>query len=145
MYGVQVDGLNYEFSKWGAEEQVDVLLDVAAIVGKPLGIALGAIMGGDGKLSLEHQIRPDLIALAFEALTERMDKKIVKVLLRKFASENVLCEGKKFNYDQHYQDRLDHLFKVTRAGMEVQYGNFLGALLALLAPRQATGSKAHKT
>jgi hypothetical protein len=139
LYEVEVDGQKYEFSKWGAEDALDVLLDIAKIVGKPLGAAFGAFAGkdDDGKSKLDQEFNPDMLGTVFEALTDRMDKGVVKGLIKKLAAgNNVFCDGKPVtNFNLHYQDKLPHLFKVVQAALEVQYGNFFVALSGIAKSR----------
>ena len=126
-----IDEETYEFEKWGAEMSLSTLIKISKIAGKPLGLFLGSFMGGDGPI-LDKQISPDLLANACEALVENMDEKISMELIKKFSSEKILCNGKKINFDNHYQDRLGHLFKVVKAALGVQYGDFFGELLGLV-------------
>lgn len=144
LYDVEVDGLTYSFEKWGADASLDVLLELVKIIGRPLGAAVASLagkqkdLGSEVRSMIDKDFDPDLIGTVFEALTERMDKGIVKSLIKKFSSESVLCDGKKIVFNSHYQDRLPHLFKVVQAALEVQYGNFSDALLAALpvAPKK---------
>lgn len=129
LYEVEVDGAKYEFEKWGADEALDVLLQFVPLVGKPLGTAVAAFMGEEK--GIDAEIDPNMIGLIVDALTSNFDKKTIKSLFVKLSSEKVLCDGKKFSFNTHYQDRLDHMFKVVQAALEVQYGNFFAALLGM--------------
>lgn len=137
LYEVEIDGIKYEFQKWGADDSLDVLLDIAKIIGKPLGAAFSALMGVDGKVSLDSTLSPDILALIFEAITERLDKNTIKPIIKKLTAENVYADKVKVvSFNSHYQDRLDHMFKVVQAALDVQYGNFFGALSGLLGVRK---------
>lgn len=133
LYAVDIDGSTYEFEKWDADTGLDVLLDLTKITGKSLGLAVGGLFG-DKKEGEEDGpkkgLSSDLMGQVMEALVERLDKKVCMALIKKFASEKVVCEGAKINFNSHYKDKYNLLFKVVRAGLEVQYGNFLGAVLA---------------
>lgn len=135
LYEAEIDGDKYEFAKWGAEESLSNLLKISKIIGKPLGIAFGSMNkeqeGMPGKI-LDRQVDPNMIAMAFEALTESLDEDSCISLIRKLSSKDVLCNGGKINFNVHYQDRLDHMFKVVYAALEVQYGSFFGAVLGLV-------------
>ncbi len=145
LFEVQIDDATYEFEKWGAEEALSTLLKIAKIAGKPIGLAVGAIMGGEEEKGtkglLEKKISPDLLGLVFDSLTDKLDEGVVVSLIKKIGSEKVLCNGAKINFNKHYEDRLDHLLKVVAAGLEVQYGNFFGALLGLVGKKPAAGVK----
>lgn len=130
LFAVDVDGHQYEFEKWGAEDGLDTLLDITKITGKSLGLAVGGLFAEKPEDGEAKKLSPDLIGQIMEALIQGIgDKKTAKELVKKFASERCFCEGAKVVFNSHYKDRYDHLFKVVRAGLEVQYGNFLGALL----------------
>ena len=132
LFSVEIDGQTYEFQKWGAEESLDVLLDLAKILGKPLGSAMAAFAGGESLPIIDRDFKPEIVALIFEGLTSSLDKVLVKAIVKKVASDKVFCEGKPVKFDAHYQDRLPHLFKVVQAGLEVQYGNFYAAVLDIM-------------
>ena len=136
MWEIDIDGSRYEFEKWGAEDSMDALLDLAALVGKPLGMGVSAIFGkdeggGKDKGLFDKEFDPNIIAVIMDALTDRIstNKATCKMLIKKFASDKVMCDGKRITFNTHYQDRLDHLFRVVKAALEVQYGNFFAAFL----------------
>lgn len=134
LYETDIDGEKYEFAKWGAEAATDTLLDLSGIISKPLGAGVGALFGKKEKEDEGVEVKKsqaESIGLIMEALLDRVsaNKQICKTLIKKFATENVLCNGQKIVYDTHYKDRLPHLFKVVQAGVEVQFGNFFGEFL----------------
>lgn len=134
LYEVEIDGTKYEFEKWGAEDATDALLDIAGIVGKPLGMGVAALFGRDedGKAGMDKKLDPDAIGKVMEALSGQVgaNKAIVKGLIKKLASEKVIANGAKItSFNTYYSDRMSHLMKVVRAGLEVQYGNFFGEIL----------------
>lgn len=139
-YAVDIDGASYSFEKYGAEESLETLLKIAKIAGKPLGLAISAFLGDKDekeKSILEREMDPDLLATAFEALTTALDEKVVMALVKKFSSDRVLCNGAKIVFNTHYEDRLDLLFKVVKAALEVQYGNFFSALSGLIPVKRS--------
>jgi hypothetical protein len=135
LYEVTIDSKIYQFEKWGADESLDVLLELVPIIGKPLGAFASAFVDKkpqDGEGLLDKEIKPEMISVIFEALTQSFNKKVVKELIIKLSSQSVLCQGAKINFRTHYQDQLDLMFKVVYAALEVQYGNFFGALLGIV-------------
>lgn len=134
LYEIEINGRKYEFSKWGAEESYDVLLDLAKICGKPLGIALGAFVGGEDK-----QIDPNAIGMIMESLTQGIgDKATTKAITKKLVCGlGVSCDAAKINFDQHYKDKLDEMFLVMWAALEVQYGNFFDAVSGIVRSQGA--------
>lgn len=134
LYEVSIDSENYEFEKWGADDSLDVLIDLSQMVGKPLGMALASLLGKEG---LNKEVDPNMIGTIFESLFQNCSKDKTKPLIKRLSSEKVMCTGKKILFDQHYQDRLMHCFKVVKANLEVQYGNFFDELLELTKLRGA--------
>lgn len=133
LYEVEVDGKKYEFEKWGAEESTDVLLDLVAITGKPIGSGVSAFFGkeAEGEPGLDRKMDSNVMGQIIESLTQKVgeNKSICKMLIKKLSSEKVLCEGAKINFNVHYQDNLGHMLKVVKAALEVQYGNFIEGFL----------------
>ena len=133
LYEVSVDGLKYEFSKWGAEEALDVLFDISKITGKPLASAVAGMFSKDSED--KSKVSPEIIGEIIGALMDRLDKKTCMALIKKLSSEKAWCEGAKISFDTHYQDKFDHLYRVIRAALEVQYGNFFAAFQGALGIR----------
>lgn len=142
LFAVTIEDQVYAFEKYGAEESLDVLIDIVKIVGKPLGAAVAALgaSGQDAKqMMIDRDFDPNMLGVVFESLTSSLDKGVVKHLIKKFCSEKVLCDGKKINFNTHYQGRLPLMLKVVQAALEVQYGNFSDVIPDLLpsAPKKA--------
>jgi len=130
LYAAEIGGRQYEFSKWGAGEAMDTLLDLASIVGKPLG-AMAQGMDPAAAAEKRVEVTIDAIGTIVEQLASQVgaNKKTCLALIRKLATQGVLCEGKPVtSFDLHYKDQLAHLFDVLGANLEVQYGNFFGGL-----------------
>lgn len=136
LYECDVDGRNYEFEKWGAEESLDVLLDISSVVGGAIGTAIGNTISGQG---LNTEIDAAMLSVVFEQLSKNLKKEVVKPILVKLTSGRVLCEGKKVNFNEHYKEDLFHMFRVAKAALEVQYGNFFGAIQGVVAPKRPVG------
>lgn len=144
LYEVEIDDKKYEFEKWGAEESLSNLIKLSKIIGKPLGLAIGAFKQEEKEeTSLfdtdMKDINIDMLGLALQALTENLDESACIALIKKLSSQHVLCDGAKINFNTHYADRLDHLFRVVGAALEVQYGNFFAAVLGLARTRKGKG------
>jgi hypothetical protein len=132
LYEIEIDKKRYEFEKWGAEMSLATLIKISKIAGKPLGLFLGSMMSGESDNVLDKKISPDLLSDACEALVSNMDETTTIALIKKLSSEKILCDGRKINFDMHYQDQLGHLFKVVKTALEVQYGNFFEELLGIV-------------
>ena len=136
LYEVSVDGRTYEFEKWGAEESLDVLLDISSVVGGTIGSAIGGVLSGDG---LNTEVNAGMLAMVFENLSKNLKKEVVKPIIKKLCSEKVLCDGKKINFNEHYKEDLFHMFKVAKAGLSVQYENFFTGVQGVVAPQRPVG------
>src|SRR5690348_3338321 len=101
LYEVEIDGRRYEFEKWGAEESLDVLLDLSAMVGPALGNAVNSVISGNG---LDTEINAGMVGLVIEGLAKNLKKDTVKSILKKLCAEKVLCDGKKVSFAVHYAD-----------------------------------------
>lgn len=132
-----IGGHSYEFSKWGAEEATDTLLDIATIVGKPLAAAAGRL-DVDAAMERRLELPTDAISTIIEQLTGQvgLHKKLCMGLIKKLATRGVLCDGRAINFDSHYQDALPHLLDVVAAALEVQFGNFFGGALGAFRLRR---------
>jgi hypothetical protein len=133
-----IDGHTYEFQQYGAKESLKTLIRLSKICGDPIAKAFGAIDQSDSTPLLERKINLTAISGAIEALTASMDENETTDLIEKLTSDRVLCDGKKIVFDSHYENRLDHLFRVLYAALEVQYGNFFAAIAGQASPEPAT-------
>lgn len=132
-----IDGHEYIFSQFGAKQAVKYMTRLARIAGKPVALALGSLDGGKGKDVLDRNIKTDVLARALEALTMNLDQDETLALIEGFVGNDaVICDGKRIIFDTHYEGRLGHMFKVLKAALEVQYGNFFEELIVLI-PRSA--------
>jgi hypothetical protein len=141
LYATEIDGIEYTFTKWGAEESFSTLLKISKLIGKPLSLLVSTVLGEGG---LDSELKTDAMALAIEGLTTNLDEAMAMSLVKKLATDKCFADGAKITFNTHYEDRLDHMLKVVKAGLEVQYGNFFGALLGLakgMAPKAKQGLK----
>ncbi len=130
-----IDGEEYEFQKFGAKQSLRVLLRLTKIVGEPMALAINSVKG-NGPL-LDRNINGEVLAMAVRALTNQMDENVVLDLIEELtAKDNVLCGGKKINFNTHYEGKIPHLFKVLSAALAVQYENFFADLLGLVKLQQ---------
>ena len=127
----QVGEHEYIFSQFGAKKSTKTLIRIAKMVGKPITLAMSSAVGS-GSI-LERKIDLSLLSQAVEALTQNLDEDAsLKLIEELIGGDAVLCDGKKIDFDTHYQGRLEHMFAVLNAALEVQYGNFFVALSAFL-------------
>jgi len=151
----QIDDHVYSFAHLPAQEALRVLTKLTKIVGEPLAIAVGALMkddkterklGEDGlplpaepkKGLLERDVDPEVFGKAARSLIEKLDEEEVIAIVVKLTTQQVLCDGIEIkNFNTHFTGQLGHLFKVLAAALEVQYGNFFGAMIGLTGTVQA--------
>lgn len=133
LWSVDVDGKNYEFEKWGAEEAIETLVDIGGIIGGPIGTSIAAAFSGKGN-ALQEDV-PDAVAgnvIGELAKNMRADKAGVMAVLKKLCAGRVFCGGKRVVFDTSYDATdLPHIFRVCKAAIEVQYGSFSAAGAAL--------------
>jgi hypothetical protein len=134
-FEVPINGRTFEFVKWGAEEQLDTLIDLSNVIGQT---ASQLLAGRTGDATTAEYIQTLVKTLVTGMST---DKAMTKRLMRKLASDKVLCDGVSFRYDDFYKDDLPMAFMVMRANLLVQYGNFLTALRSML-PKAAAQPQA---
>lgn len=128
------DGKNYtfEFSRWGAEEQTDTLIDLIKVAGPSLGGVVNVFASGN---PMDLDLGSEAIEKLLRTLTTDFtrDKELTKKLLIKLASDRVIVNGANVNYNEFYRDRLTMSYAVIRAHIEVQYGNFFDAVAPFIA------------
>jgi hypothetical protein len=140
-----IDGDEYLFTKFGAKKALQVFFKLSAIVGEPMAVAFGSLEPGKKKV-LDADMNMEGIGKAIAVLTSRLDHPDAIQLIETIAgSPACLCNGKQIVFDKHYEGRLDHLLRVVTAAMEVQYGNFFGAILGSLPVQRRTSTPAPTT
>lgn len=140
MISKEIDGHQYEFSQFGAKKSLKILFRLSKIIGKPLSLLMGSIGDDKGKRLMDRDLKMDTIGIAIEALTSNLDSDEAIALIQELTGlDACLCDGKKINFDMHYEGKLPHLMKVLWAALEVQYGNFFDAL------KDMPGSGKHRT
>lgn len=135
-----VDEHVYTMTKWGALQSLDVLAEVSDLVGGPLAGVFANLKQG-----IKTEITADLAQTVLGGLTAKLrsnKEAVIGVLKALTSGDNVLCDGRQVkNFDRHFEGRLDHLFKVAYAGLEVQYGSFFDAARTFLeAAGESAGS-----
>lgn len=121
-----IDGSKYEFQQFGASHSLKVLTKLTKICGESITLAMTATKGSGN--FFDREFDSDVLGKAVRSLVDKLDEDQVIDLIEELTARHVLCDGKQFVFDAHYEGRLDHLFKVLGAALEVQYGNFFGAL-----------------
>lgn len=143
LYEAKVDEHTYEFEKWDAETAVVTLMKLSKIAGPTVSGFAAAVFSGkkkdDSDSPIDRDISPNMIQAACSALFTNLDEANALALIKKFSSENVLCDGKKIVFKTHYQDRLEHLTRVLGTALEVQYAGPFGVIKDLVGSLRAKG------
>lgn len=143
LHEAEIDGKVYEFTIWGAEESLDTLIDIAALVGKPLS-HLGAKAFADGAAGIKGELSVEVLEAVLAGIIEQVTTKreMVTRVIKRLGSHKVFCDSKRVDFDHHYRNAFGHLVRVARAALEVQYGNFFDAATDLGVLRATPPSKA---
>lgn len=134
-----IDGIEYGFQQLGAKQSLKVLLRLKRVVQGSVSMLLSSFEPSETSISLfDRNINTDFIGKAIEALADKIDDdEVIDLIETLTAKDNVLWDGKKIIFNTHYEGRLEHLFKVLGAALEVQYGNFFDAFSALQSVRKS--------
>ena len=122
----EIDGHTYQFEQLGARQSIKVMIRLGKIIGKPFAVSVGAYQGKDKPLNTS------ILSEAAASLCQSMDETETLSLLELLTAEKALCDGKKIDFDTHYEGKIPHLFKVLKIALDVQYGNFPDALSEFL-------------
>ena len=124
----QIDNHKYSIGHWHVDKQVEMMAKLFKLLGEPLAMFLmGGVEPKAGVASiLDKQIDPSIIGKAVAGLASRINEEEVKVLFRQIVTDQVLCDGKQFDYNTHFMGRIGHLMRVTMAVLKHQYSDFLG-------------------
>ena len=129
----EIDGFDYTFYQLGALKSHSLLLKIGKIVGPAFG-AMANSQGEDEKgLSSLLDSKIDLQKV-IEELMERADEKVIESIITTLGSQIHYTDndddGGVLNnntiIDQHFKGRLQSMYKVLYAALEVQYSDFLG-------------------
>lgn len=143
-----IDGVNYTISQISATRSVKLLARLGRVLGPALGQIAGLVEGIDPEKSVaDQEIDLNAAGDVVRALFATLDDAEIDGLLRELFSNVVAFgdakdlgfvgafDGNLRNIDAHFSGRVDSLFRVAFASLEVNYGSFFGALAAL-APRR---------
>lgn len=121
----EVDGQTYQIEQFGPTKAIKVLTKLVKIVGEPLALAIG----GAG---LSKEAQAEIFGKAIGAISTRINEEEVVGMLKTLAESCLKGDqGAKINFELDFAGKLGHLFKLCKAVLEVQYGDFLGELVDL--------------
>lgn len=134
-----IDNHKYQCGTWDVDTATDTLTTLTKLLGESLVMVLmGAVEtakenrkegepgGLQGLMNMDvEKIKTDVIAKAFQGLSTRLNHAEVKQILH-LCSDQLLCDGKRVDYNTHFMGRIGHLLKVTVQVLRHQYRDFLG-------------------
>ena len=120
----EIDGQLYTINPMMPTKALKILHRLGRYLGEPLALA----MSGEGDL-LEQEINPEFVSKALRKLFDNMPEQELETLLKDLMN-SVIHEGKRIAFDDHFSNYgLPHLFKLSYAVLEVNYGDFLDVLV----------------
>lgn len=123
----EIDGKDYSITQFPTTKSLKTLQKLVKYAGEPMAM-MAALQTKEAE-TLAPEKQTELIGKTVKSLCERIDDEGVVDLIKSLSSgDALLCDGKQVSFESHYQGSLDHLFKVVLAVIEVQYGNFFGAV-----------------
>lgn len=145
-----IDGVNYTISQIGATRSVKLLARLGRVFGPALARVFAVVEKVDPTKSIKEQ-EIDLVAAGavFQSLFSSLDDAEIDGLLRELFA-NVAAtgsveacgflgafEGDLKKIDAHFGGRVDALFRVAFASLEVNYGSFFGVVAAIVGKNPA--------
>lgn len=137
LHSVDIDGRNYQFADWTTSKGISILTWLAKKVGGTLAafFAVGLSQNPDAtdeeKVKQISEAGDKLFTDALQSMLSSLDSSDVNRVLKMICEEDLLCDGKKVNYDFHYRKSIGHLMRVAKSNLEYQFDDFLGELLSL--------------
>lgn len=132
----------YTIGHWTVDKQVEILTKLTKLMGETLLRMF--ILGGDQKKEstgvMDNPAVMEAVAASFGGLVTRLNEQEVKQLLRDIVTDQVMCDGKQFDYNTHFMGRIGHLFKVSLAVVRHQYSDFLDVIPGLTGAGQTNSS-----
>lgn len=122
-----IDGENYTITTLPPTMALKLLTRLVKLIGEPM-----SMLYGDSEAKVAS-----VLPKAVNALAMRLNEDEVLGLTQELL-KGVLYRGQNIQFELHFQGRLGHLFKVLGATLEVQYGDFLGVMLAAGGSPQAS-------
>lgn len=108
----------YQIAEFGTTESLKMLTRLSKILGPSFSMAMS------GAKLKDKQAQTELFGKAVGELTQRLDEEEVVALAKKLVECCLKGEGAKINFEMEFKGKLGHLFKLLKAVLEVQYGNF---------------------
>lgn len=139
-----IDGRKYEISQFGASQSWRILVRLSKMIGEPVA---NLISDYDPKKKVLDQDLGKVIPTAVAALVRNVEEEESLNTIKELVF-CTLCNGAPINnanFDLHFRGGIGHMMKVVKAVLEVQYGDFLGAVVDLQTQQSPTLTQASQT
>lgn len=134
----EIDGLKVEVFLLPPKQALKVLTRLSKIVGEPLGLAAGALLGGQKGAETEavplsaREVQVDVLGKAVAALTDRLDEQVVldtvETLLGSVHVKTADDNGTRpVRMEHDFKGKTLTMLKVVAFALEVNFSDFFGA------------------
>lgn len=136
----EVDGVKYASNQYLGEKSFVIFGELCKVVGKPLSYIMSSGVDPDSTVT------PNLIATAIGELAQNMNSlenlKLVKEII---STTTIFAEdgNRSINFNNDFQGKMGHLFKLLKEILTFQYSDFL-ANLGEITPNITPSKKPHK-
>ena len=150
-----IDGFQYTVMMLAPEDSIDLLVDIAKVIGPSLGKAADAAGDGDDQKGLnaflDQEINKEFFSGIVRTMTDRLDKQAVRRAMKMLSEKTFVTidkDGKtikaKLNtvFAAHFLGRPLSILKWFAFALKVNYGNFFGALGGAFVQGQAKATQA---
>jgi hypothetical protein len=122
-----IDGATYAVTQFSATKSLKTFHRLGRMIGPAFGaLTGGAALGDVANANITAESFGTAIKALFESCDEATFERTVKDLL-----ETTTKDGKPINFDLDFSGSIGTLFKVLAFVLEVNYSDFLGAIVAL--------------
>lgn len=135
-----VDGTEYKIEQFPATKSLRILTTLTKILGEPLSMAF-ALAKNEG---MNDEKEAEILGKAVGTLCAKLDEDQVIHLVKELVASCLKGEGAKIQFETEFQGKIGHLFKLLKAILEVQYGDFLGELSSLTGGSEMTARQGTK-
>lgn len=134
----EIDGVRYSTTQYSGTKGLTLFAKIAKIAGKPIGILVGS--------GLDAEVKPNMIGLAVEALTQNLEPEDFVKTIKEILEGTIIYtdgENRPIIFDKDFGGGIGHLFKLLKHVLAFQYSDFLGGI-AEITPAITVRSKQNR-
>jgi len=127
---IEVDNIKYDINPFPTSVGIRLLTDITKLAGEPLIKTIMLLKSGDDKKKLnikDVDLSPEMINSIMAGLYDRVDSDTIDLLFKRLLTGTLVANsGTTLSsvYDDHFQGKYLHLFKVVFESFKVQFGDF---------------------